>query len=149
MQSDHKPVFSVFEVPIKLIKQEIKKKLKNEILEELYTQRQDNLPKVKISSTEFEFNHVCYNTLQEQTLAIQNIGKSIIIFNISVDKSLDWLKFSQLKGSIISGESLEITLKVLFNKAEDEKSNYFTANARLKIVNGIEENLIMHVDFVG
>ena len=69
--------------------------------------------------------------------------------NISVDKSLDWLKFSQLKGSIISGESLEITLKVLFNKAEDEKSNYFTANARLKIVNGIEENLIMHVDFVG
>lgn len=152
-QSDHRPVYSIFQATVKLIQLDKKRSLKAEIVKQLETQRQEYLPKVKVSPLEFEFSNVLYKVQQEKTLFIMNIGKTVCVFNILYDKVFTWLSFSQLTGSIHPGETLEIQIKVLFKEKEAQKANYIckyrTASPKLRFIDGIEENLMVRSDFAG
>lgn len=116
-------------------------------------QRQESLPKLKISQLEFEFRRVFYKIPQEQVMTITNIGKSVCVFSIVYDKVFTWLSFSYQHGSIQPGESLDIMVRVLFKEKEAQRANYICkykrANTKFRIVDGMEENLEVNSDFVG
>ena len=122
-------------------------------MSQLAAQRQESLPRLRISQLELEFSRVFYKIPQEQHVSFTNIGKTVCVFSLEYDRMYTWLSFSHQQGSIRPGESVDIRVRVLFKEKEAQKANYCCkyrrANARFRIVDGMEESLDVNVDFVG
>lgn len=104
--SDHKPVFSYFNLNLK--KKDLNKmeQVKSQIYNEIDKKHREDTPKVSVSTNKIVFDNVRYKTESIQTFSIENKGKSSLKFKI---KNEYWIKCTPKEYLLNSGDCVTIT----------------------------------------
>ncbi|KAG8451489.1 hypothetical protein GDO86_003626 [Hymenochirus boettgeri] len=141
--SDHKPVSSAFNIGVKIVNQELYKKMLEEIVRSLDKMENDCIPSAKLSQREFHFKDVKYRQLQVQTFTIHNDGQVACQFEFiskldEASYSKPWLRASPNKGFLTPGSEVLVELEVFVNNETAAKLN--AGDERL------EDILILHLD---
>ncbi|XP_054658111.1 type II inositol 1,4,5-trisphosphate 5-phosphatase isoform X2 [Grus americana] len=119
--SDHKPVSSVFDIGVKVVKQDLYRKAFEEIVRSLDKLENANIPSVTLSRREFHFEDVKYMQLQVEKFTIRN-GQVPCQFEF-ISKpdeetySKEWLTANPSKGFLLSDAEITIELEVFVNKS--------------------------------
>lgn len=114
LQSDHKPVSALLEVPIaKILKPEMHK-VRMGLIRLLDSWENETLPKVRLSTLALKFDDVHFNRPMSRTFQVENVGQSVAQF--SVANSTPWVKVQPQLGIIPPGEPLDIKVTVHFSR---------------------------------
>uniref|UniRef100_A0AC34EZC5 Inositol polyphosphate-related phosphatase domain-containing protein n=1 Tax=Panagrolaimus sp. ES5 TaxID=591445 RepID=A0AC34EZC5_9BILA len=124
--SDHKPVRASFVLGSKIVNEQKKAKVYEEVLREGDKKANEMLPQIELSATEFNFGNVYYRSAIVRTLTIKNTGKSGTRFSFAPthqDESLpkNWLTITPKSSYIEAGADVEINLQVLVSDEEARK----------------------------
>uniref|UniRef100_A0A914P0L3 Inositol polyphosphate-related phosphatase domain-containing protein n=1 Tax=Panagrolaimus davidi TaxID=227884 RepID=A0A914P0L3_9BILA len=124
--SDHKPVRASFTLGSKIVDQQKKIKVYEEVLREGDKKANEMLPQIELSATEFSFGNVYYRSAVVRTLTIKNTGKTGTRFSFAPnhqDDSLpeNWLTITPKSSYIEAGADVEINFQVLVSDEEARK----------------------------
>ncbi|KAM3933388.1 type II inositol 1,4,5-trisphosphate 5-phosphatase isoform 1-T1 [Leptodactylus fuscus] len=141
--SDHKPVSSVLNIGVKVVKEELYRKTFEEIVRSLDKMENDCIPSATLSQREFHFKDVKYMQLQVQTFTIHNDGQVACQFEFisKLDEpsySKQWLRANPSKGFLTPGSEAQIELELFVNNETAARLN--TGEEKL------EDILILHLD---
>ncbi|ELW48211.1 Type II inositol-1,4,5-trisphosphate 5-phosphatase [Tupaia chinensis] len=140
--SDHKPVSSVFDIGVKVINEELYRKILEEIVRSLDKMENANIPSVSLSKREFCFQNVKYMQLQVESFTIHN-GQVPCRFEFirkPDDESYckQWLSANPSKGFLLPDSDIEIELELFVNKTTATKLNSGEDK--------IEDILVLHLE---
>ena len=152
VQSDHKPVFSQYVVPIKRVKKEEKKRISEEIMAEIDCLYRNAIESIECQPESLVFDNVYYKVPKIQRFLIINNGNHVASFKLLFDKTLSWLNISHVSGSVIPNEKLEINITAYITEKEVRKANYYESylntELTLCIVGLIEKTVPVKLNFV-
>ena len=153
-QSDHKPVFGSFEVPIRKKNQVLLSRVKKDIFQQIDALHHQSLPKMKVSENFISFKEVIYKKEQTKHISLQNEGNTVVKFSVKNKKKGEirsWLIVTPLSGAIIPGEILDLQLKVFFSEHQARKANknpeYLSFIMVLSAVGGSDHFVEINCDF--
>ena len=149
-QSDHKPVFAQILIPIKLVRAEIKKRIKQEIFEEIQMIHINYLNSYEIVPESIQFLEVYYKVQQRAAIKIINKSESKMVYSLCHDE-LSWLKFSNETCVILPGETSQIDVFVRFGPREAQianyQSEYLISSLKIKIIGSTDKIIPIQADF--
>lgn len=142
LQSDHRPVSALFQVPIKSIVKEKRQVVLHELLQELDRKENDTIPDASISTTEINFGEVRFGITTTRTFVLENTGKVLcrwkFIPKLNDTKPYkDWLHIQPNMGMLMPGERVTIALTVII--AEQVAPRFNLGDEK------IEDILIVHL----
>ncbi|XP_015153263.2 type II inositol 1,4,5-trisphosphate 5-phosphatase isoform X2 [Gallus gallus] len=140
--SDHKPVSSVFDIGVKVVNEELYRKVFEEIVRSLDKVENANIPSVTLSQREFHFEDVKYMQLQVEKFTILN-GQVPCQFEFisKPDEATyckEWLIANPSKGFLLPGSEITIELELFVNKSTATRLN--SGEEKL------EDILVLHLD---
>ncbi|XP_031549420.1 inositol polyphosphate 5-phosphatase OCRL-like isoform X2 [Actinia tenebrosa] len=141
--SDHKPVSSLFGVGIKVVNRDKEKQVYEDVVRTLDRHENDNLPQVKLSTTEIKFKDIQFLEKSSLILEIANTGQGPVQFSFipKLDEQeycKPWLNIKPHMGIIMSGDTKEVKLTVYVNKE--------TAGALNSGDDKMEDILVLHLE---
>ncbi|KAK2727305.1 hypothetical protein QYM36_007966 [Artemia franciscana] len=119
--SDHKPVSSLFEIPIAAIDIVKYKKIYEEVMKHLDRLENDYLPQIAVSRTEIDFGTVRFLENKSNFLTISNTGHVPLQYKF-INKlreesySKPWLIVEPHTGFLMPGDYTEIQLEIYVDK---------------------------------
>jgi phosphatidylinositol-bisphosphatase len=139
--SDHKPIISAFDVPVKVIQPEKYKQLYRDLIKTLDKLENDMLPEIKISNQLINFENIRYLIPQSRILSLENTGQVVCEFMFVPKPSEEsahkpWLKIEPFGGIIMPNEKAEIKITVFVDS---------TTVATLTDDTNIDDILILHL----
>lgn len=120
--SDHKPVFGLSRVYVKICDRKRQENVKNEILRKLNELHQKTVPTLALSSTEITFQNLKYKVPQEQSLVVTNTGPVTFECGFSSEASL-WLSISPRVFALEPQEAATISFSVLLTDHQVRRAN--------------------------
>jgi phosphatidylinositol-bisphosphatase len=128
LQSDHRPVSALFQVPIKSVVKEAKQTVLSELLQELDRKENDTIPDASISSSEVNFGDVRFGVTSTRTFVLENTGKVLcrwkFIPKLNDTKPYkEWLHIQPNMGMLMPGEKVTIALTVIISEPVAPKFN--------------------------
>ncbi|KAF6344715.1 inositol polyphosphate-5-phosphatase B [Rhinolophus ferrumequinum] len=140
--SDHKPVSSVFDIGVRVVKEELYRKTLEEIVRSLDKMENANIPSVSLSKREFHFQNVKYMQLRVESFTIHNgqVPCQFEFINKPDEESYckQWLNANPSKGFLLPDAAMDIELQVFVNKT--------TATKLSSGEDKIEDILVLHLD---
>ena len=143
LTSDHKPISGTFSVAMRRIVRDKYTKVHATIIRELDKMRKRVCPDVALSAVSVDFGTVKYKEPATRTITIQNTGQVIAQYQFipklqdeSVSKP--WLQLSTLSGTIIPGESAEVSIIITVQES--------TAFELMSGKEALDEILILHLE---
>ena len=117
LTSDHKPVYSIFQVKAKVLVKEKQQEVYQNLVRQLDTWENECIPKVSISRSSIHFSNVTFQVPITEYLVIENTGQVVVQFQFTPKLQEErfckpWLKVEPEFGIIPPGESLQVTLCV-------------------------------------
>lgn len=142
LQSDHRPVSALFQVPVKQVVKEARQTVLHELLQELDRKENDTIPDASISTTEIIFGDVRFGVPVTRTFTLENTGKVLcrwkFIPKLNDTKPYkEWLQVQPNMGMLMPGEKVSVALTVVI--AESQAPKFNLAEERL------EDILIVHL----
>ena len=115
-QSDHKPVYLTFSIPIKQIDQTALKTVKDEIYAEIDAKQVEKMPKVRLSCTSLDFQSVKYRKVATMQISVENETFSKLGYRFR-NKSecqcvASWVSVTPECGVIEAKDTVELTFAV-------------------------------------
>ena len=115
--SDHKPVYSLFNVKAKVLVKEKQQQVYQSLVRQLDTWENECIPKVSMSKSAVYFPNVTYQSPMHEELVIENTGQVVVQFQFIPKLQEErfckpWLKIEPEFGIIPPGESISIQLCV-------------------------------------
>lgn len=128
LQSDHRPVSALFQVPIKSIVKESRQTVLGELLQELDRKENDTIPDASVSCTDISFGDVRFGVPVTRTVIVENTGKVLcrwkFIPKLSDTKPYkEWLHVQPNMGMLMPGERVTIALTVIISEVVAPKFN--------------------------
>ncbi|XP_065582662.1 type II inositol 1,4,5-trisphosphate 5-phosphatase-like [Artemia franciscana] len=119
--SDHKPVSSLFEIPIAAIDIVKYKKIYEEVMKHLDRLENDYLPQIAVSRTEIDFGTVRFLENKSNFLTISNTGQVPLQYKFinklrEENYSKPWLIIEPHTGFLMPGDYTEIQLEIYVDK---------------------------------
>ena len=142
LQSDHRPVSALFQVPIKSVVKEARQAVLHELLQELDRKENDTIPDASISTTDISFGDVRFGVPVTRTFTLENTGKVLcrwkFIPKLNDTKPYkEWLQVQPNMGMLMPGEKVSVALTVII--AESQAPKFNLSEERL------EDILILHL----
>eukprot|EP00762_Andalucia_godoyi_P000848 ANDGO_03734.mRNA.1 Polyphosphatidylinositol phosphatase INP53 len=140
--SDHRPVYSMFNIEFRKIIPAKYEEVYREVIKFLDKMENEMLPECSLSSDGFDFGDVYYNVPRTETLWIQNSGNVLVEFAFvpSIDENRickPWVNISPRDGMILPSERAEVKITVTVNKDSAPLLNLGS--------NLLEDILILHL----
>ena len=141
--SDHKPVYSTFNLDIKRSNIKKRKLILKDILRLLDINENEAIPKISINQPIINFNHIKYNEKITKILTINNNGSVLAGFYFDKRQPANiicqpWITISPLYGILSPNQSIDIEITICITK------DYAYDLIRKK--KQIEETLILNVE---
>lgn len=142
LQSDHRPVSALFQVPIKQVVKESRQAVLHDLLQELDRKENDTIPDASISTTDLNFGDVRFGVPTTRTLTLENTGKVLcrwkFIPKLNDTKPYkEWLQVQPNMGMLLPGDKVSIALTIVI--AESQAPKFNLADEK------IEDILILHL----
>lgn len=142
LQSDHRPVSALFQVPIKQVVKEARQTVLHELLQELDRKENDTIPDASISTSDVSFGEVRFGVPVTRTFTLENTGKVLcrwkFIPKLNDTKPYkEWLQVQPNMGMLMPGEKVSVALTIVV--AESQAPKFNLAEER------IEDILILHL----
>lgn len=142
LQSDHRPVSALFQVPIKQVVKEARQTVLHELLQELDRKENDTIPDASISTSDISFGEVRFGVPVTRTFTLENTGKVLcrwkFIPKLNDTKPYkEWLQVQPNMGMLMPGEKVSVALTIVV--AESQAPKFNLAEER------IEDILILHL----
>lgn len=138
-------------VPIRLIRTEIRNRVKQEIVDEICITHQNSLAQFEITPESVVFSQVYYKVEQSASVTIKNNSDSEVVYSLFYDVTLSWLTIKCESCVIPANQSAQIQISVLFTEKEAQKANYNPGYLRLPvkvfIIGSPEKNFSIQADF--
>jgi len=140
--SDHKPVYGVFEVGIKIVNTTRERQVFEDIMLKLDRLENENLPQVKLERNEFRFDEIKFMEERVERLMVANTGQVPAQFRFipklnDEEVSKPWLRLNPKSGIVLPGDVEEIEITVVV-----DKEIVFT----LKNEWNLEDILVLHLE---
>ncbi len=128
MISDHKPIVSGFEFPVKVILQDKYMLVYRELLKTLDKLENDMLPEIKLSNQLIDFEKVKYMEPQSRLLTLENTGQVVCEFMFVPKPGEEtahkpWIRLDPFGGIIMPNEKMEIRVTVRVDSAQAGELN--------------------------
>jgi phosphatidylinositol-bisphosphatase len=128
LQSDHRPVSALFQVPVKAVVKEAKTAVLSELLQELDRKENDTIPDASISTSEVNFGDVRFGVTSTRTFVLENTGKVLCRWKFipkwnDTKPYKEWLHIQPNMGMLMPGERVTIALTVIISEAVAPKFN--------------------------
>lgn len=128
LQSDHRPVSALFQVPIKSVVKEAKTAVLSELLQELDRKENDTIPDASISTSEVNFGDVRFGVTTTRTFTLENTGKVLCRWKFipkwnETKPYKEWLHIQPNMGMLMPGERVTIALTVIISESVATKFN--------------------------
>uniref|UniRef100_A0A8D2L759 phosphoinositide 5-phosphatase n=1 Tax=Varanus komodoensis TaxID=61221 RepID=A0A8D2L759_VARKO len=141
--SDHKPVSAVFEVGVKVVEEQLYRRVFEDIVRSLDKMENASIPSVTLSKREFLFKDVKYMQLRAQSFTIHNgpVPCQFKLINKPDEDSYckPWLTAHPSKGFLLPGDwAVTVELELFVNKA--------TATNLNSGEDTLEDILVLHLD---
>lgn len=140
--SDHRPVYSLFEVDVRQIIPEKFEEVQRDVIKSLDRMENDLLPECELDVQNIDFHEVFYNVPRTEVVTVTNTGQVVLefVFVPSPEESAvskPWLSVSPIAGMILPGEKATIKLTVHMTKTTAPPFNLGS--------NKLEDILILHL----
>ncbi|KAF7235773.1 Type II inositol 1,4,5-trisphosphate 5-phosphatase [Varanus komodoensis] len=140
--SDHKPVSAVFEVGVKVVEEQLYRRVFEDIVRSLDKMENASIPSVTLSKREFLFKDVKYMQLRAQSFTIHNgpVPCQFKLINKPDEDSYckPWLTAHPSKGFLLPEAEVTVELELFVNKA--------TATNLNSGEDTLEDILVLHLD---
>jgi len=150
-QSDHKPVFGYFVVPVKKFNFPEFNRVKAEIHREIDEVHHKSIPKLKLSENFLEFQNLVYKEKQSLSLVLTNTGNTETVFSSQLKENKTWLFYEPKSGSVPVGGQVNLKVEVFFAEAEarlaNSNSKYTTAIIVISLKGGSDHFIEVTCNF--
>ena len=123
LSSDHKPVFSLFDMFVNRSDPNKMALVRRKILRRIDQENSTDIPKVQLSSTCVRFPNVEYKVHYEQEIVMTNIGEKTLQFNIKPFEEKLWAKINPYEGMLEVNDSVKFSITVILNESEVKTAN--------------------------
>lgn len=152
-QSDHKPVFSSFRVPIKETIYQQYQEVKSQIHASI-TSFLKSITGVVVSATSLKFSNVYYKTKYSQVVTIQNQSSSMVVSYVKseIDEKF-WIEVTPNSVNIPANSVQDFTVNVMFTEADAVKGNidteYLKTQFAICIMGGDDFAISVEAEYMG
>jgi hypothetical protein len=150
MQSDHKPIYAVMVASVKFVMKDIKKRVKQQIIEEINRIYRTAVGNIEYSSDSIVFEDVFYKASHMKKLTISNKGETVLFFKLVTDQ-VPWLEVINETGKIMPQENTDIIFTVQIDESTVSKANYVKDFLQTVVIinanKGITKNVPISVQF--
>ncbi|XP_042296834.1 type II inositol 1,4,5-trisphosphate 5-phosphatase isoform X2 [Sceloporus undulatus] len=140
--SDHKPVSALFDVGVKVVDEELHRRVFEDIVRSVDKMENANIPSVSLSKREFVFKDVKYMQLQVEVFSICNgpVPCQFEFINKLDEEAYckPWLTANPSKGFLLPDTAVTVELELFVNKS--------TATALNSGEDRLEDILVLHLD---
>lgn len=144
MQSDHKPVYAIYDVTVREIRQQDYSRVYGTVMRELDKMENDIQPQAALSATLLNFGEVRYGVAAEQMVTVSNTGRVMLQWRFLPKPDQQqvcrpWAHVEPASGTLMPGEKQEIKVTIL---VEGPDMAFEVGSGREKL----DDVLVLHLE---